>query len=132
MTDEYLRKVVLHTGADPRAFNHFIGNLGGYMGFEPTTDTFEVNKDFIQQAALDGRATAYQAQQTQADTDYRAALEARKIGDLQQQFGADVNLNAVIEVMRLELNELRAQHTGLPDITEGAMDAKIRAEIANP
>jgi len=123
--------VVLHTGADPASFNHFINNDLGFFEFEPATDTFGVLESFINQAALDGRATAYQAQQAQADQDHQDARAAAATAGLQNQYGNDINLNAVVEVMRVELNELRALHS-LPDITEPAMDAKVRAEIANP
>lgn len=130
MAVEFLR-VVLHTGANFRAFNHFIGNINGYAGFEPTTDEFEVEKAFIDQATLDQFAVDYAADQPAADQAAQQANEARQIGKLQQEFTDDVNLNAVVEVMRLELNELRALHS-LPDIPAGQMDGAIRQKITNP
>jgi Tfp pilus assembly protein FimV len=131
MADEFLRKVVLHTGANPRAFNNFIGNQRGYFGFEPTTDTFEVNKDFIDQPTLDQAAIDYQADQANADAAAAAADQAARTGDLQRDYGDDLILASVIEFYRQEINTLRQQH-GLPDRSAGFVDGQIRAGIVAP
>lgn len=126
--------VVLHTGAVPAAFNHFINNINGFFEFEPATDTFGVLESFMNQAQLDGRATAYQAAQAAADAAYQQFLDGEKTTGQQNRYGNDDVSRALVEVMRVELNEIRARFSAppLPDITEGQMDAKIRAEIANP
>jgi hypothetical protein len=126
-----LVKTVLHAGAFPASFNHFINNDFGYFGFEPTTDEFEVNDDVITQGALDGRATAYQGAQATADAQYQAFLDDEKITGQQQRYAKDEVSQAVAEVMRGYLNELRALHS-LADITEAEMDTAINDEIANP
>lgn len=86
------------------------------------------------QQVLDGKLIAYHANQANIDAAFAVTRAAQATAREERAYTEDGNLNAVVEVMRVELNELRARFSGppLPDITEGQMDAKVRAEIANP
>ncbi|MCK5644833.1 MAG: hypothetical protein KAJ19_28800 [Gammaproteobacteria bacterium] len=85
----------------------------------------------VDQVDLDAALVTYNADPTAADAAWTQKFAAREIGRNQQRFGDDEVAQAVIEVMRIELNVLRAS-IPLPDITVGQMDGKVRAKIANP
>lgn len=85
----------------------------------------------VDQVDLDAALVTYNADPTAADAAWTQKFAAREIGRNQQRFGDDEVAQAVIEVMRIELNVLRAS-IPLPDITAGQMDGKVRAKIANP
>lgn len=131
-SNEHMMSVILNTGANPRAFNHFIGKgvRGGYT-FDAANDQFEISKGFVSQAQLDQFAIDYAADQANADAAAAAAVDARNVGDLQKIYGDDPILAAVIEVYRQEINVLRS-NAGLPDRSAGFIDGQIRAEIATP
>lgn len=99
------------------------------IGYDSLTDLLEVPD--VSQVDLDAALVTYNADPAAADAAWTQSFAAREIGRNQQRFGDDEVTQAVIEVMRLELNELRALHS-LPDISAGAMDGAVRSKIANP
>ena len=85
----------------------------------------------VSQADLDAALVTYNADPTAEDAAYATRDQGRRVGRFQQRFGDDPVVQAVVEVMRIELNVLRAS-IPLPDISAGQMDGKVRAKIANP
>lgn len=99
------------------------------IGYNGQTDLLDVAD--VSQPDLDAALVTYNADPTAADAAWTQKFAAREIGRNQQRFGDDEVAQAVVEVMRIELNVLRALHS-LPDISAGQMDGKVRQKIANP
>lgn len=126
-----MASVTLSAGANVPAFNNFAGNQGLIYYFDETSFLYEIPIPPGNQVQLNGKLTAYNANQAAIDAAFSVDEDNRQDTRLQQKYDNDEVLNAVVEVMRLELNTLRALHA-LPDITAGAMDGAIKAKIANP
>lgn len=124
-----MSKLTLLPGHNHEALNDFAGNADQMAGWDPTI--LELEMEAIDQPTADQALIDYVADQANIDNGFIQSQAAQKIGELQQEFGNDVIINAVVEVMRTELNALRALHS-LPDIAAGAMDGAVRAKIANP
>ncbi len=99
------------------------------IGYNGQTDLLDVAE--VSQPDLDAALVTYNADPTAADAAWTQKFAAREIGRNQQRFGDDEVAQAVVEVMRIELNVLRALHS-LPDISAGQMGGKVRQKIANP
>jgi len=99
------------------------------IGYNGQTDLLDVAD--VSQPDLDAALVTYNADPTAADAAWTQKFAAREIGRNQQRFGDDEVAQAVVEVMRIELNVLRALHS-LPDISAGQMGGKVRQKIANP
>lgn len=126
-----MASVTLSAGANVPAFNNFAGNQGLIYYFDETSFLYEIPIPPGNQAQLDGKLIAYNAGQAGIDAAFATFDKGRRDTAFGNKYDADEVLNAVVEVMRLELNTLRALHA-LPDITAGAMDGAIKAKIANP
>jgi hypothetical protein len=125
-----MAKVIVQPGHNVRALADHAGSVvKGQIGFRPDNSELEVGD--VSQPDLDAALITYAADQANIDAAFQAAQDALTVGELQQAFGDDRIIQAVTEVMRIELNELRALHS-LPDIPVGQMDGKVRAKIANP
>lgn len=127
-----MAKVTVQPGHNVRALAAHAGSNLRQLMFRPNEQEIEVGD--VSQSALDAALVDYTANQASIDTAFQASQGAASVGELQQEFGDDVIINAVAEVMRIELNEIRARFSGppLPAIPAGQMDGKIRAKIANP
>lgn len=113
-----------------RSFKRFIGQPGKSSQLDRATGILVLFEG--DQATIDAALVNYIADQANIDKAHDATVDADNVGRLQREFAADVILNAVVEVVRVELNDLRAEHTGKPAIQPAAFDALIRAKIANP
>lgn len=123
-----MAKVTILSGHNLNALAHLAGS--NRQNLSLVGDEFDVPD--VSQPDLDTALADYVANQAARDADFQVVRDGETVGELQQKFGDDEVLNAVVEVMRTELNNLRAQHTGMPAISAGAMDGAVRAKIANP
>lgn len=105
------------------------GSVLNNIGYDSVTDLLTVPD--VNQVDLDAALVTYNADPTAEDAAYATRDQGRRVGRFQQRFGDDPVVQAVVEVMRIELNVLRAS-IPLPDISAGQMDGKVRQKIANP
>lgn len=125
-----MAKITVQPGHNVRALAAHAGSVvKGQIGFRPSNSELEVAD--VSQPDLDAALVDYTANQAAIDTAFQATEDATTVGELQQEFGGDRIIQALTEVMRIELNVLRAS-IPLPDISAGQMDGKVKQKIANP